>query len=173
MKRMKRTRRIALALLILAAALGIAWSQFRHKLPPRAVMKDVKAAIAARHAPNPFQRYMEERYGSMNNATNRENAFLGFFDTDHIKGLNFIVTHMPPERRGSNVAAMATWIVNYRETMTDQEKRDLRQSLTSPEGEAAIRRATAQYLNQDINYRAANAAVITELLTTLTAIQQP
>jgi hypothetical protein len=172
-RNMKRFKYIGIALLILTLICGGAWLTLRHKLPPKEVMKDVKAAIAARHAPDPLQRYLENRYGPMSNPTNREAAFLGFFDVEHIKGLNFIVTHMPPERRGSNVTAMAQWIVNYRETMTDQEKRDLRKTLTSPEGVAAIRQATAQYLKQDVHYRAANAVVISELMTTLTTLQQP
>lgn len=169
----KKTKRIGIALLIVVIAAGVGWSQLRRHLPPREVMKDVRAAIAARHAPDPLKRYLEERYGPMNIASNRENAFLGFFDVEHIKGLNFIVAHMPPERRASNVTAMAAWIVNYRETMTDQEKQDLRQTLNSPEGIGTIRQATAQYLKQDVHYRAANAVVITELMTTITALQQP
>jgi hypothetical protein len=169
----KRTKRIGIALLIVVIAAGIGWTQLRRHLPPKEVMKDVRAAIAARHAPDPLKRYLEERYGPMNIASNRESAFLGFFDVDHIKGMNFIVAHMPPERRASNVTAMAAWIVNYRDTMTAQEKQDLRQSLNSPEGIGTIRHATAQYLRQDVHYRAANAVVITELMTTITALQQP
>lgn len=139
--------------------------------PPKEAMRDIKAAIAARHAPKQVERYLEERYGSMTNAANREAAFLDFFNVDHIKALDFLVKHMPPERRQSNIDAMADWVSQYRTTMTDQEKEDLRTQLTSPEGVSKIRQATSQYLQQDVHYRAANAVVIAELMTTLTTLQ--
>ncbi len=144
-----------------------------HNYPPKEAMLDIKAGLAVRHGPRQVERFLEARYGSMTNAANREKAFLDFFNVDHIKGLNFLVSHMPAERRGSNITAMAEWVANYRETMTAEEKMYLGEQLNSPEGVAQVRKATSQYLQQDVRYRAANAMVISELLTTLTTLKNP
>jgi len=168
--KMKFLKYVGIFLAVVVVSGSVAWWYFSRQIP-HDVMLDVKAAMAARNTRNPLHSYLEARYGSLTNPANREKAFLGFFDVDHIKGMHFLASHMPPERRLANAKAMAKWIADYRETMTDTEKQDLREILSSPEGVASIRKATSQYLKQDVRYRAANADAITELMTTLSTIQ--
>jgi len=159
--------------LVLFVVAGLVVLNRLRNYPPREAMLDIKAGLAARHAPKQVERFLEVRYGSMTNAENREKAFLDFFNVDHVKGLNFLVSHMPAERRSANITAMAEWVANYRESMTPEEKSYLGAQLNSPEGVAKVRQATSQYLQQDIHYRAANAMVISELLTTLATLKNP
>lgn len=164
---------ICVAGLVAIVAVGFLGIRRLRNYPTREIMLDVKAGLAARHATNQLERYLEVRYGSMTNAASREKAFLDFFNVDHVKGLNFLVQRMPAERRSANISAMAEWVANYRETMTPEEKTFLQAQLNSPEGVLRVRQATSQYLRQDIHYRAANAAVISELLTTIATLKEP
>ena len=64
------------------------------------MMKDVRAGIAARHIADPDARlakYLEGRYGSMDDPANRRKVFLDFFDVEHIKALQLLVRHSPEE----------------------------------------------------------------------------
>ena len=161
--------------LVLVAAGAAAWFRtFRH-YPPKAVMKDVRAGLAARHVQEPRARveaFLEARYGPLSDPANRQKAFLDFFDADHIKGLNFIVTHTPTGQKQANTQAMADWIAHYRATMTPEERAGLQARLNSPAGQAMLQQATAQYQSQDVYYRAAQQPVIRELMTTLAALRK-
>ncbi|HEV2210391.1 MAG TPA: hypothetical protein VG167_16575 [Verrucomicrobiae bacterium] len=161
---------------LLAGATVVLWLHtFRH-YPPKEVMRDVRAGLAARHVRDPNQRievFLQARYGPLTEATNRERAFLDFFDVNHIKGLNFIVSHTPAPQKAANTQAMADWLAHYRQTISVQEKEDLRARLNSDAGRAMLRQATAQYQSQDVYYRAAQQAVIRELMTTLAALRNP
>lgn len=163
---------VCAAVFVVVVAAGLVVLKRLRDYPPKEAMLDIKAGLAARHAPKQVERFLEVRYGSMTNAANREKAFMDFFNVDHIKGLNFLVNHMPPEKRNANITAMGEWVANYRETMTPEERSYLSAQLNSPEGVAQVRKATSQYLQQDVRYRAANAMVISELLTTLTSLKE-
>ena len=59
-------------------------------------MEDVRAGLKARNIKEPQARveaFLEARYGPLTEPANRQRAFLDFFNQDHIKGLNFIVSH--------------------------------------------------------------------------------
>ncbi len=159
---------------LVVAALGTAlWiHQFRHYTPAEAV-QDVQAAMAARNAPKPLEKFLELRYGTLTDPANRQKAFLDFFNVGHIKGLNFLVTHMPPAKQQANIKATAEWIANYRQTMTPAEKQSLANYLRTDEARVTLQQATSQYLSHDVRYRSASAPVITELLTTLVEVQKP
>ena len=162
--------------LVLAGAGAVLWVwTFRH-YPPKEVMEDVRAGLAARNVPEPAARvgtFLEVRYGPLTNAANRERAFLGFFDVDHINGLRFIVAHTPAGQKQANTQAMADWIAHYRATMTPEERATLKDHLNSATGHAILQRATAQYQSQDVYFRADQKPVISELMTTLAALRKP
>lgn len=162
------------ASVLFGTALGSAlWiHQFRHYTPAEAV-QDVQAALAARNAPKPLERFLELRYGTLTDPANRQKAFLDFFNVGHIKGLNYLVTRMPPARQQANIKATAVWIANYRQNMTPEEKQSLRNYLQTDAAHATLQQATSQYLSHDVRYRSASAPVIAELLTTLVEVQKP
>ena len=172
----RRTKKIiwvgTIGLLLIALGTGL-WVRHFHRYTPVEAVKDLRAAAAVRNAPQPVERFLELRYGSQTEPQNRQAAFLDFFNVGHIQGLQLITSHMPPGQRQTNIAAMAQWIAEYRKSMTPAEKEALRAHLCSEAGHARIQKATAQYLGQDVRYRAATAPVITELMTTLTTVQQP
>lgn len=136
-----------------------------------AVIKDVAADLRAgaqsRHAPVPFDRFIELRYGPMDNPTNRQKAFVAFFDPAHMEGMYRLVGYMKPEEREKNIAASARWIARYRESMTEEDKRSLAAWLRQPGTRHELERASGLYRSRDINYRAATEEVIKELMTTL------
>jgi hypothetical protein len=175
-------RRIAKLMLwtaLVALALGgvatVAWFRtFRH-YAPKAIMNDIRSAMAARHIHEPRARveaFLEARYGPLSDPANRQRAFLDFFDVDHIKGLNFIVTHTPAKQKQANTQAMADWIAHYRTTMTREERTALQVRLDSPDGQAMLRRATAQFRSQDVYFRGNQKPVIGELMATLAAVRK-
>ena len=84
-----------------------------------------------------------------------------------------LASRMPNDKRQSNVTAMAQWVADYRTTMTPGEKAALAAYVRSPAGRATLQQATAQYLQQDMRFRASSARVIEELMTTLAAVQKP
>jgi hypothetical protein len=158
----------------LIVALGVTfWIRTFHRYTPLEVVQDIRAGLAARHAPQPVERFLELRYGPLTEPANRQKAFLDFFNVGHIEGLHIIVTHMQDEERQTNIAAMARWVAEYRRTMSAKEKQALNARLSTAEGRRMLRQATAQYLRQDVHYRAATAGVITELMTTVVAVQKP
>jgi hypothetical protein len=161
----------AVGLLILATGVTL-WIRRFHNYTPAAVLRDLGAAARAEHAPRPVDRYLELRYGPMTEPANRQRAFLEFFDMDHIEALYLIVGFMAGDQKRTNIAAMAQWIVEYRQTMSPQEKAALGKYLSSEPGRATLQRATAQYLQKDVKFRSETAAVIQELMTTLATTQR-
>jgi hypothetical protein len=170
-------------ILLLAGIVGIAvaivatmlWFHAFHHYTPREAMEDVHAGIAARHIKDPearVKRFLEMRYGSLTNPANREKAFLDFFNVDHIKSLNYIVNNTSPSQKAANTQAMAQWIADYRNSMSPEEKAALKAQLDSDASRAMIQQASAQFNSQDVYYRGAQKPVMTELLTTLTAIRE-
>lgn len=160
----------ALVLALLAAAFVI---NVRRHLPP-GIMKDIRAGRTARHISDPdarLKQYLEARYGAMDIATNREEMFLDFFDLNHIKALQLLVKYSPDKHRQENILAMSRWVEHYRESMTPQERSDLKQKLAGPAAEGMLKQATAQYNSQDVQYRGQTAPVISQLLRTLYSIQ--
>ena len=159
---------------LVLAALAVTWWVRRFpRYTPVEVVQDLQAAVAVRNDQQPVERFLELRYGPLSEPANRQKAFLDFFNVGHIEGLQIITSRMQEGQRQTNVAAMARWVANYRRTMSPEEKQELQVKLSSDEGRKMLRQATAQYLKQDVHYRNATAPVITELMTTLTAIQQP
>jgi hypothetical protein len=172
----KRTRKFiqaALAGLIITALTSILWVWRFGRYTPVEVAQDVRAGIKAQHHPHPVERFLELRYGPLTEPTNRQNAFLDFFNVGHIEGLQLLTRRMEAGQRATNVAGMAQWLADYRSTMTPEEKRALSVFLRSESGRLALRRATAQYLSQDVRYRAVTAPVIQELMTAVAEIQKP
>jgi hypothetical protein len=156
---------------------GIAlWVRTFHHYLPQELVKDVQAGLAARHMPEPTARveaFLEARYGALTNPTNRQQAFLDFFNVDHIRGLNFIVDHSPASQKQANTQAMAHWIANYRNSMSVEERTALQACLNSEMGRAMLRQATAQFQSQDVYYRGAQQTVVKELMTTLADLRKP
>jgi hypothetical protein len=160
---------------VLAAAAGLWVRMVRYTLPP-GMLKDIRAGLAARHIKDPDERllkYLDERYGSMSDPAHRQAAFLDFFNVEHVKALQFLVKHLPAERRQASVDAMARWVAAYRASLTAEERTALSAQFETGEGQAMLKRATAQYNSQDVQYRGSTAVVISQLLTTLREIQQP
>jgi hypothetical protein len=176
----KRTTRIllwnGLAGLILAGASAALWVHTFHHYTPKEVMEDVRAGMKAKDIQEPLTRvevFLEARYGPLTEPANRQRAFLDFFNQDHIKGLNFIVSHTAPSQKQANTQAMAQWIANYRNTMSPDERASLQTRLNTEAGRAMLLQATALYQSQDVYFRGAQRPVITELMTTLAALRQP
>ncbi len=164
---------ILLALLVTAAVAG--FFVIRKRLPPQ-FSKDVRAGLAARSIQDPdarLNKYLEGRYGPMSDPANRQKVFLGYFDVEHIKAMQLLVKHSPEAQRPANIQAAARWVGNYRQSLTPQDRAALRAQLTSPAGVEMLRRATAQYNSQDVQYRGQTAPVISELLKTIGSLQKP
>lgn len=153
-------------------AAGAAWIWKSRGPVIRSIALDLRAGAQARHAEKPFERFLELRYGPMTEATNRQEAFLGFFDPNHVEGMYRLVRHMTPGERQKNIHATSNWLANYRATMTDGEKQSLADWLGSTEGRANIQRSSALYRSRDVGYRAETEPVIRELMTTLAELQQ-
>jgi hypothetical protein len=161
-------------LLGILLGLGVWWWVARfHNYTPAEVVQDIRAGIAARKAPEPVERFLELRYGPLTEAENRRKAFLDFFNVGHIEGLQLLVAHMEPGERRTNVAAMATWVRNYRQTLSPADKAALAARFKTDGGRRMLQRATAQYLAQDVRYRAETSVVITELMATIAEVQKP
>ena len=171
-----RTRRMlwGAAALAILLALGTAfWVRRFHRYTPVEVVQDLRAGVAARNAPQPVERFLELRYGALTEPANRRRAFLDFFNVGHIEGLQILTSHMQGAQRQTNIAAMAEWVADYRQTMSPEDKQILSAYLGSEAGRRTLQQAASQYLAQDVHYRAATAPVIAELMTTLAAIQKP
>ena len=161
---------------VVALALIVAGAYVFHRvrqLPPE-LMRDIRAGIAARDIADPDQRFakfLEGRYGAQNDPANQRNAFLGFFDPDHIKAMQLLVKHSPEKQRQANIDAAAKWVQQYRDNLTPQQRADLADRILSPEGHAAMKQATAAYNAQDVHYRDHSQAVVSQLLTTISSLQ--
>lgn len=171
--RIKKVLWLGATLLLIVAAGVAGWIWRFRTYTPVAVALDIQAAVRARNAPNPARQFLENGYGSLAEPANRQQAFLGFFDLDHMEGLYRITSHMQGTQRQTNIAATAEWIADYRRLMRPEEKAALASHLGSAVGRATLQKATSAYLKRDVAYRAATAPVIAELMTTLAAVQQP
>lgn len=163
------------SVLLLLGIAGFVYVRVFHRYPPAELMQDIRAGIAAREIKDPderFKKYLEQRYGPMSDAANRQKAFLDFFNAEHIRALQFMVKHSPTNQRQANIQASADWIAKYRTTMTPQERAVLSAQLQSETGKTMLRKATAQYNEQDVYYRGNTAPVISQLLTTIHEIQK-
>jgi hypothetical protein len=157
--------------LLLAAVL---WAcVMRHRLPP-GIMKDIRAGLPARHIQDPDARllkYLEGRYGPMSDPAHRREAFLDFFNLEHIRALQLLVKHSPETHRQANIDAMARWVATFNAALSPEERAALNAQFQTGEGQAMLRRATAQYNSQDVRYRGSTAAVISQLLRTINTLE--
>jgi len=136
-------------------------------------LHDLQAASRVGWAAQPIERFMRLRYGPMANPDNRQKAFLDFFNIGHIKGLTILVSHDNPARRQPNIDAMAKWVADYRATLTPEEKAALGAYFRSDAGQVTLRQAAAQYLHEDVHFRAGTAGVVQELMATLATVRTP
>lgn len=164
---------VALAAVVILSCLGLAlfkW-RFRH-ITTKEAMESLRAGVAARHAPHPAVRFLELRYGPLDDPANRQKAFLHFFDRGQVELMGVLVDHMNPGERRTNIADMAKWISDYRTGMTASEREALGRVLDSEAGFGRIREARQQYLSRDVGYRSATAPVIAELMMTLDHVRK-
>jgi hypothetical protein len=159
--------------LIVVGVGAVVWRRQFYDYTPAEALLDLQAAVKVRKGPQPVERFMEARYGSMSEPANRQKAFLDFFNVGHIKGLNLLSSRMGDAQRQANTAAMAQWVANYRNSMSPDEKGALRAYLASESGRAGLQQATAVYLQQDVHFRVSSAPVIQELMTTLSTVKGP
>ena len=164
-----------LLLLILAVAGAAVWHHWRHRLPAE-LIQDIRAGIAARNIADPdqrFQKFLETRYGPLSDRANREAAFLGFFNIDHIRAMKLLVEHSPPNMRQANIDASARWLAHYRESLSPTERAELTAQIQSPAGQAMLRQANAHYNSQDVRYRGQTVPVVSQMLKTVSSLQKP
>jgi len=174
-RRKKILWRAGIVVLVVGIITIVAGIHYVHTYIPKEILPDIRAAISARGVIDPdarFRKYMENRYGSMDDPAHRERAFEDFFNRDHIRAMQLIVTHSPPDQRRANIRATANWLASYRQTMTSQEKSDLSIYFHSDEGRAALQAGTAQFMAQDAEYRSSTSPVINQLMTTLSGLKQ-
>lgn len=152
---------------VVLAAVGV-W-RFRQQAPP-GLGDDLRAGLAARSIADPdarLRKYLEGRYGNLEDPEVRRRVFVDFFDPERIQALQWLVRRAPEDKRRESVEAMARWVAGYRMSLTPEERASLGAEFGSPEGRARLGRATAQYNAQDVQYRGMTAGVISELLRTL------
>ena len=166
---------LELALAVLAIA---AWMCFPHRYIhhyPRAVREDIRAAFSCwRPGDTPdqtFRRYLEIGFGPLTNPTNRQKAFLSFFDPDLLAARFVIMSRTPAKYNEANIAAAARWMAEYRANLSPEERSALRRSLLSPAAQARIQQATTQYETWSADLRGATAPVFVEALATLKALR--
>lgn len=160
---------------VVLLASAFVWVRVLHRGPPPWLMKDLRAGMAAREIKDPDERllkYLEGRYGLLSDPANRRRVFLDFFDINHIKAMQFLVRHSPAQNRQANINAMARWVEAYRDSLTPQERTALKDQFQTGDGQAMLKRATAQYNSQDVRYRGSTAPVISQLLQTLNDVQR-
>ncbi len=161
-----------LTLLVLTVAGAYVVHRIR-QLPPE-LMQDIRAGIAARDIADPnqrFEKFLEGRYGPQNDPVNRRNAFLGFFDRDHIRAMELLVQHSPENRRQANINAAATWVQQYSGSLTPQQRADLAARMLSPEGLASLKQASALYNTEDVHYRDQSQPVASQLLKAIASLK--
>lgn len=169
----KAWRIVAVTLLVVTLLGGALAYKIRRSIPP-GMEQDIRAGLVARKIKDPDQRlarYLELRYGPLTDPANRQKAFLDFFELQRIEALQLLVKHSPEAHRQANIDAMARWVAEYRTTMTPAERTALRAKFQTPEGAGMMRKATAQYNSQDVQYRGMTAPVISQLLNTIASVQ--
>ena len=160
-------------LVIVLAALATAfWVRQFHQYTPVEAIRDIQAAARVGPGPQPVERFMRLRYGPMSNPANRQKAFLDFFNIGHIKGLNILVSQTHLSQRQPNIDAMAQWVADYRTTLTPDEKAALSAYLSSNAGQATLKQAAAEYMREDVHFRASTANVVQELMTTVATVRK-
>lgn len=162
---------IVLVVLVAAGAYGL--HRLRQRFSPQAML-DIRAGLGARgikDADARFAKYLELRYGPQTNPTNREKAFVDFFNPEHIRTLQLMVKHSPEGMRKPNIAATARWVAGFRESLTPDQLADLSARLQAGGGNSMLAQATALYNSQDVHYRSETVPVISELLKTVAAAQ--
>ena len=159
--RTRKTLWVGVAVIALIV-LGVTfWTRQFHSYTPIEALRDLEAAAQVRNALGRWNGSWSYGMGrSPIRPTAREPSWTS-------------LSRRPSDRRQSNITAMAQWVANYRATMTSEEKAALGSYVTSPVGRATLQQATAQYLQQDVRYRAGSAPVIQELMTTLATVQKP
>lgn len=169
--RAKKVMVWSLSFLLVLLVLGVVgYLRIFHRYPPKELLRDIRAGVAARDTQDPdqrFEQYLEHRYGAMTDAANRQKAFLAFFDPEHIRALQFLATHAPKEQQAANIIATTRWVEQYRNQLTPAERAALGAQLNSEAGQQMLRKATATYNGQDIYYRGQTAPVIEQLLKTI------
>ena len=164
----------ACAVVIVLAGLGvICWVRQFHQYTPVEALRDLQAASRVGAAAKPVERFMQLRYGPMSNPANRQKAFLDFFNIGHIKGLNMLVKATAPGQRQANIDAMGQWVASYRTALTPEDKAALGAYFRSAAGRTTLQQAAAQYLQEDVHFRASSAGVVQELLTTVATVRKP
>lgn len=171
-KRNRNRKWIAVAaMVLLLAAAGAGWGVWR--LQHAWIAQDLRAGLAARSIRDPdarLRKYLEGRYGNLEDPAVRRRVFVDFFDPERIRALQWLVRHAPEENRRASVEAMARWVAEYRNSLTPEERASLGAEFGTPEGRERLGRATAQYNAQDVHYRGMTAGVISELLRTLNEV---
>jgi hypothetical protein len=165
----------ATALGLAFALFALAWLRLFPHGPPPGLLLDARAGLPARAIKDPdarLRKYLDNRYGSMADSANRQQVFLDFFEPERIKVLQLLVQHSPEDQRQANIDAMARWVESYRAGLTGPERADLRAMFQTAEGQTILRRATAQYNAQDVRYRGSTAPVISQLLRTISEVEQ-
>jgi hypothetical protein len=153
--------------LALAVGIGLRLAQLSRS---EGLMQDLRAGLAARSIEDPdarLRKYLEGRYGDLDDPAVRQRVFVDFFNPERIKTLQILVKRAPDSQRQASIDAMARWIAGYRASLTPEDRSALGARYQSPEGRAELGRATAQYNAQDVQYRGSTAPVISELLRTL------
>ena len=163
---------VCAAVIVLAALAWRLWVRQFHEYTPAEALRDLQAASHVGRGPRPVERFLRLRYGPMTDPANRRRAFLDFFNIGHIKGLNILVARTDPSHRQANIDAMADWVANYRATLTPEEEGALGAYLRSDDGRSTIQQAAAEYMREDVHFRAATAGVVRELLPTVAAVQK-
>lgn len=161
------------ALAVVAVAVAVGYRVMRGGRPA-GMMQDIRAGLAARSIRDPDERlakYLEGRYGNLEDPAVRERVFVDFFEVERIKALQWLVRHAPEGRRQESIDAMARWVGRYRASLGEEDRASLRARFGTPEGRVLLGRATAQYNSQDVHYRGQTAGVISELLRTLNEVE--
>src|SRR3972149_7230078 len=109
-------------LIAAVAALSLWWSHRWGHYSRSDAYRDVAAAIQGGYTESPVERFLEIRYGAMDDTLNRQKAFQEFFNVDHIEGLYQIVHRLPPEERLARITDMAGWVARYRQNLSPSER---------------------------------------------------
>jgi hypothetical protein len=171
----RRLAYLGAGMCLILLLVGLAWIRFFLHGPPRFLLRDIQAGLPARALKDPDERlrkYLDGRYGPLTDPANRQRVFLDFFDPERIKVLQLIVRHSPDDQRQDNIDAMARWVAAYRDGLTPAERAGLGALFQTADGQAMLRRATAQYNVQDVQYRGSTAPVISQLLRTINDVEQ-
>lgn len=168
----------SMLLLICSSGFALAMAAFfflmhpAHAEIPPDTRKDLQTAHRVKHSRHHFERFLDLRYGSQTNPSNRMKALEGFFDADNIEALYLMVNGRTNARMHAHIARVAHTIAKYRETMSPKETVQLGAYFRSDAGRAQVRKATDFYESKDPSFRSMTAPVIKQLLITVTVTEQ-